>query len=286
MYPDVKTTQVEPQLCGWAHSVMEQGDNVKLYLGPQQTASLKFRNELVEQCGIKAIVNATNQFPNHHSRDIIYCRVAVDDNKHADLLVWLDGAADFVHTFISQNQSVLVHCQMGRSRSSTIAMAYLIKHHGMNRNEAYCYVKKRRPQTKPNSGFWIQLGIFEQRVKSGSADRSASPLPVQEELLRASLIRHQTVGHLKSVDSAEAIGRLPNSAKQTIYSALDLVFGRGCLESDLRWLAVVCQVVSAGAKLVEQQLLDTKSDFHQIWAGGARKCDIDCVLKVFDASSA
>jgi protein-tyrosine phosphatase len=54
---------------------------------------------------------------------------------------------------------------MGVSRSSSIVIAYLIKHYGMTMREARLYVKERRMCIKPNDTFIKDLRAYEERIK-------------------------------------------------------------------------------------------------------------------------
>ncbi|KAK3440882.1 hypothetical protein EUGRSUZ_B01140 [Eucalyptus grandis] len=71
---------------------------------------------------------------------------------------------DFVYKVIKAKRlggGVLVHCFVGKSRSVTIVVAYLMKKHGMSLSQALEHVKSRRPQASPNSGFMSQLQDYE-----------------------------------------------------------------------------------------------------------------------------
>ena len=50
-------------------------------------------------------------------------------------------------------ENILVHCNMGISRSTTIVVRYLQVVHDMTYNEAINYIKTRRSFIKPNSLF-------------------------------------------------------------------------------------------------------------------------------------
>jgi hypothetical protein len=54
-------------------------------------------------------------------------------------------------------RAVLIHCHQGVSRSATITIAYLMKRLSWNYEQAYAYVKERRPCIYPNKGFVKQL---------------------------------------------------------------------------------------------------------------------------------
>ncbi|KAJ7113823.1 protein-tyrosine phosphatase-like protein [Mycena epipterygia] len=57
---------------------------------------------------------------------------------------------------------VLVHCQQGVSRSATIVAAYLMASHPPTPTSAaaIAFLRARRPQVQPNSGFVDQLAMY------------------------------------------------------------------------------------------------------------------------------
>ncbi|PKI64917.1 hypothetical protein CRG98_014713 [Punica granatum] len=71
---------------------------------------------------------------------------------------------EFVYKAKSQGGGVLVHCFMGRSRSVSVVVAYLMKKHGMSLSQAMEHVKSKRPQASPNSGFLSQLQEYEKSL--------------------------------------------------------------------------------------------------------------------------
>jgi protein-tyrosine phosphatase len=52
-----------------------------------------------------------------------------------------------------EQTNVLVHCQMGMSRSSTLVIAFLMKEFNWGFKEAFKYTKNKRPIVQPNEGF-------------------------------------------------------------------------------------------------------------------------------------
>ena len=61
--------------------------------------------------------------------------------------------------------NVLIHCMEGKSRSTTLLMAYLIKIKKENTNSAYKIVKKKRQLAMPNLGFMSKLREFEASIE-------------------------------------------------------------------------------------------------------------------------
>ena len=65
---------------------------------------------------------------------------------------------------------ILVHCEVGVSRSATFVIALLMKQQRKRFFETYCDVRARRPEILPNIGFASQLQRFEFEVHPGSDD--------------------------------------------------------------------------------------------------------------------
>lgn len=63
---------------------------------------------------------------------------------------------------LNQGKNVLVHCQMGISRSASIVIHYIMKRFRMTYSDALRYVRKRRPEIEPNIGFKYQLILLQE----------------------------------------------------------------------------------------------------------------------------
>lgn len=270
---------VQPTLAEWAHLVVEPSDSSRgsIFLGPQQAAG---KNKLVAlkeaSPPITAIVNCTNVFPNHHESEFItYCRIAVNDEAGANILVYLEGAVKFIRHHILKGSSVLVHCQMGVSRSSTVIIAYLMQYRSMSRAEAYTHVKKRRPMANPNPGFWAQLEIYSQRLErekcADGAITSTKETTFNKDWAESSLATYQTIGHITNnpVELFQEITVDCNMA-EIMYIAVDYVFGRGILDADLLWLSALCasyRVIGVDTDPLIDDILAKGSEFMEMWYG-------------------
>ncbi|XP_021688953.1 dual specificity protein phosphatase 1 isoform X2 [Hevea brasiliensis] len=89
----------------------------------------------------------------------------IADKEDSNLRQYFDECFNFIDEAKRQGGGVLVHCFVGRSRSVTIVVAYLMKKHGMSVSQALEYVRNRRPQAAPNSGFISQLLDFEKSLQ-------------------------------------------------------------------------------------------------------------------------
>ena len=109
-----------------------------LYLGSAAHAA---QCELLERLGITALLNVSPNCPNHYPEKFEYVTIPVEDNSTADIKMHFLKGIDFINSVQQRGGKVLVHCKAGVSRSATLCLAYLIKSHKMNLNDAYDEVK-------------------------------------------------------------------------------------------------------------------------------------------------
>ncbi|ROL43115.1 Dual specificity protein phosphatase 16 [Anabarilius grahami] len=157
-----------------------------LYLGCQRDV---LNQEIMQQNDIAYVLNASNTCP---KPDFIpeshFLRVPVNDSFCEKILPWLDRSVEFIEKAKASNARVLVHCLAGISRSATIAIAYIMKRMDMSLDEAYRFVKEKRPTISPNFNFLGQLLDFEKKLKSDTvvkprADASDEQKPCGSDLL-------------------------------------------------------------------------------------------------------
>ncbi|KAL0964897.1 hypothetical protein UPYG_G00274090 [Umbra pygmaea] len=135
-----------------------------LYLGCQRDVLNK---ELMQQNDIAYVLNASNTCPKpDYIPESHFLRVPVNDSFCEKILPWLDRSVEFIEKAKASNACVLVHCLAGISRSATIAIAYIMKRMDMSLDEAYRFVKEKRPTISPNFNFLGQLLDFEKKIKT------------------------------------------------------------------------------------------------------------------------
>jgi predicted protein tyrosine phosphatase len=110
---------------------------------------------------IKRVVNCTEELPNVTGMEgeDLYMQIPVNDqDTFEDTLVFYVHIQPFL-TFMDKHpldtHPVLIHCQMGVSRSCSMAVAYLV-HTSVCKDvdAAYKFVMEKRPQAFMN-GIWI-----------------------------------------------------------------------------------------------------------------------------------
>ena len=82
-----------------------------------------------------------------------------------DIYVYFDECHSFIDECICQkNKNIIIHCEAGVSRSSTIVISYLMKKNQMSFYEAFIFVRNKKPNIFPNFYFGKQLLEYEHKL--------------------------------------------------------------------------------------------------------------------------
>lgn len=136
----------------------------RLFLGNQQAAGKPMernpdweeKKQFLKEKGITHILCCTEDQKHYFPEDFTYGSVPLNDVSDADISRHFDSSFLFIEEGLKKG-GVLVHCAAGVSRSSSIMIAYLIRKFMLNYEEAYHFVKSKRPCVEPNEGFKKQL---------------------------------------------------------------------------------------------------------------------------------
>ncbi|XP_059632565.1 dual specificity protein phosphatase 1 isoform X2 [Cornus florida] len=134
-----------------------------LFLGSVGAANNK---NVLKSLNVTHILTVANSLAPAHPNDFIYKIIDVPDRESINIAQYFDECYDFIDEANRMGGGVLVHCFVGKSRSVTMVVAYLMKKHGMNMSRALEHVKSRRPLASPNSGFVLQLQNFEKALQA------------------------------------------------------------------------------------------------------------------------
>ena len=146
----------------------------------------------VDRHRITHIINATKELPsrfngtNDHTGEqpLRYMKLGVLDECEVDLGSHLDGCVAFLEAARAAavdrpaGNGALVHCHMGRSRSVTVAAAFIAAVRGCSAQEALEQIRERRPDARPNDGFREQLEhwVAEKSVNVTAPSRAVDVL--------------------------------------------------------------------------------------------------------------
>ena len=87
-------------------------------------------------------------------------QIPLRDVPGQEIASFFDDTNKYIDQALSKNKNVLVHCEMGISRSATIVVAYLRWKFDMTSHEALTVLRSKRPMVEPNLGFLRQLDDY------------------------------------------------------------------------------------------------------------------------------
>ncbi|KAI9136411.1 protein-tyrosine phosphatase-like protein [Paraphysoderma sedebokerense] len=120
--------------------------------------------------------NANPLSPSHATKSQIpkqYLHLRLPHHT-TSLTSYLPLAATFISNSLQSEQPILVHCQLGVSRSASIVIGYIMKTRNLGFHEAYDYVKSKSNKVCPNLGLVGQLVEWENELKRGEMGRRKS----------------------------------------------------------------------------------------------------------------
>jgi protein-tyrosine phosphatase len=126
---------------------------------PCNEESLKANN-------IDMIVSAVYGATAYHPFEFKYEKADLRDVASENILSEIDRLLPEIRQQVKSNHGVLIHCMEGKSRSVTIAAAYLIKYHHMSDKEALKYMKEKRSCVNPNQGYLDQLRSYYETLQA------------------------------------------------------------------------------------------------------------------------
>ena len=109
---------------------------------------------------IHNVLSAVTGFENIYDSNINHLCLQLIDNQEQNIIRYFEISNMFIDKIIEKNESLLIHCIAGRSRSVTLLIAYLIYKYKYTVDEAISLVKKKRSIIEPNQNFVRQLNIY------------------------------------------------------------------------------------------------------------------------------
>ena len=140
-----------------------------IYIGSIGAA---INNDKLLEIGITDILSLCGDIGCEKMDNVVYKYYNVSDKpeKNMELFVILKECINYIDQVISKNNNnnnntkrkkILIHCMMGKSRSATIIIAYLMYKNNIGWMEALRCVREKRSIVEPNLGFISLLKQFE-----------------------------------------------------------------------------------------------------------------------------
>mmetsp|Transcript_43866 Transcript_43866/g.86041 ORF Transcript_43866/g.86041 Transcript_43866/m.86041 type:complete len:241 (-) Transcript_43866:28-750(-) len=117
--------------------------------------------------GIEFVVNCSDKskpLPPPYSTPFTFYDVKLDDCPSCDLSEAISTVVPIIQNAKIKGKKCLIYCNIGMSRSVSLALAYLIVSEGMSLLKAMELMKTRRRIASPNPGFMMQLITLEKRM--------------------------------------------------------------------------------------------------------------------------
>ena len=134
-----------------------------LYLGSHRNAC-NFKD--LKDLKINFILNCAIECEDKNlPSEIKYYHAKINDCPYFQLNSFLDKTNSFINQAKLSGGNILIHCQLGISRSTSCLIAYMIKYLDYSTITALQYIKKCRPHVMPNFGFLQQLKNYENKIK-------------------------------------------------------------------------------------------------------------------------
>ena len=97
--------------------------------------------------------------------DFNYLKLQIVDLASFRIDTYFNTSNKFIQNALRSGGYVLIHCNLGKSRSATISAALLISKLNYTATEALEHVKSVHPDASPNKGFIKCLKRFEKEQK-------------------------------------------------------------------------------------------------------------------------
>ncbi|CAF3832273.1 unnamed protein product [Rotaria magnacalcarata] len=131
----------------------------QLYLGTGHQAT---NWKVIRDLKLTHIINISVEHQCVFPDKIKYLHLQLEDMEDVLLKDRFDETIRFMDSaFQNPSNRILVHCNLGISRSTTLILSYLMKTYNATLLEAFKYLRHRRPIVCPNVGFLHQLIDYE-----------------------------------------------------------------------------------------------------------------------------
>eukprot|EP00993_Chasmostoma_nieuportense_P000838 NODE_176_length_2814_cov_25.279122_g162_i0.p1 GENE.NODE_176_length_2814_cov_25.279122_g162_i0~~NODE_176_length_2814_cov_25.279122_g162_i0.p1 ORF type:complete len:841 (+),score=247.34 NODE_176_length_2814_cov_25.279122_g162_i0:201-2723(+) len=127
-----------------------------IFLGSLRTAQ---SDQIFDDLNISHVVTCGRELITNVG-DRRHLELDLDDTVTVDIHRFFAKAHVFIDEGVASGCNVLVHCFAGISRSATLVISYLMKKQQIPFEEAFAFVKERRPNIQPNEGFMAQLKAY------------------------------------------------------------------------------------------------------------------------------
>ncbi|XP_039890033.1 dual specificity protein phosphatase 19-like [Simochromis diagramma] len=117
--------------------------------------------DTLQRYKVSHVLNVAYGVDNLFPDKMVYKTLQILDLPETEITSYFEECSSFIDQTREQGGVVLVHCNAGVSRSSSIVIGYLMLREGLSFDDAYSQVKLARPSIRPNPGFYQQLQKYK-----------------------------------------------------------------------------------------------------------------------------
>ena len=128
--------------------------------------------------------------------------IKIPDIPQSNIKCYFDSSSKKIHEYLSQYQKVLVYCKVGKSRSVSLIINYLMTYQNISYELAFVQMLTKKSSIGPNYGFIQQLK--EHRYESHSSPDNL----ISRDLQQLRDLHQQKIEKLEGKKTAEEWERL------------------------------------------------------------------------------
>lgn len=151
--------------------------------------------EFLTQNKIHYIIELSHKRPNRSYCDnsFEYHHFLLRDQENEELMAVSYQVEAIVDKAVKNNLAVLVHCQLGISRSIAVVAACLMLREGRSFDSVYDEICRLRPISAPNAGFMDNLTHLEERLRKGCRELRIYKFWAQGDIIHAELVPYNSL---------------------------------------------------------------------------------------------
>lgn len=134
-----------------------------IYLGGIDSV---YDKDELKKLDIKNIISVIAGFDPPYPENFNYLVLNALDTVNTDLKEYFEITNNFIDDVLDNDEKILIHCMVGRSRSVTILAAYIMKITGMNVENTLKSIKNKRSIIEPNEYFVSQLEEYYKELRN------------------------------------------------------------------------------------------------------------------------
>lgn len=196
-----------------------------LFLGPYASATKKSLGEMLAANLTHVVCVRSSQEahlirPNHEEH-FNYLTVDMEDSKFQSLIPILKIVHNFIEQCLNTGGKVLVHGNLGMSRSGALVVGYIMAKYGVSLKKAATYVESKR--------FCIDVATFRQQLSEYQPIYQATRLALQQEQAAAGgdsaqfRVTKRSIEEINDSDDEEQGNKASRSPKDTDENLMEVV---------------------------------------------------------------